>query len=307
MNQRNIENTLFLGNGFSRSIFKDMPSWSGLFEETDSPISNYTVLYEVYRLNEGKKGFREDEIKEKLIQRISDSFSLQSIKGEIRNLDQFGKYLSQHNVSNIITTNYDNGIEYILCQFCGYSERLSDGMVPERIYSVRTHKLLYNERTRHTVKLWKIHGDLDRLKSITLGFDQYCGALSKLMAYVKGTYQSSQSEGNIVCSIPMKEKCSRRDFDNLSWVELFFRTNIYIIGFGMDFSEIDIWWLLNKRARFILEVPEIDNRITYLFNRIYDNEEKKPALFAALKAFDVSWLPVESNANYISNIFSHIQ
>ena len=105
----------------------------------------------------------------------------------------------------------------------------------------------------------------------------------------------------------MKEKCSRNDFDNLSWVELFFRTNLYIIGFGMDFSEIDIWWLLNKRARFMLEIPEINNRITYLFNHDYENEEEKPALFAALKAFEVSWLPIESNADYISNIFSHIQ
>lgn len=126
------------------------------------------------------------------------------------------------------------------------------------------------------------------------------------MSYVKGNYESSQSGSKILCKIPMKRKCEELKYDYISWIELFFRTNVYIVGFGMVFSEIDIWWLLNKRARFLLEVPEIKNSITYLYNNKYESEEKKPAVFAALRAFQVSYESIQSGKNYINNIFDSI-
>ena len=33
---------------------------------------------------------------------------------------------------------------------------------------------------------------------------------------------------------------------------LFFNSDIHIVGFGFDYSEIDLWWILNKRARMML-------------------------------------------------------
>lgn len=302
-----MENTLFLGNGFSKSVFKDIPSWSGLFDGDDDLIKNYTILYEMYRIKKGKEGWQEDKIKENLIQRIREPFSESSLQEDIRNLYRFGEYLLQYNVNNIITTNYDNGIELILCQFCGYHVEVPTGMVSEKIYSIRTHKLLRNDETGHEVKLWKIHGDLDRIQSITLGFDQYCGSLAKLMDYVKGTYRSSKGGKATECAVPMQEKCASGVFDDLSWVELFFKSNMYIVGFGMNFSEIDIWWLLNKRARFMLDTPNIKNKITFMYNSAYENEDNFPELFAVLKSFEVCWLPIESDANYINNIFDNIE
>lgn len=53
----------------------------------------------------------------------------------------------------------------------------------------------------------------------------------------------------------------------------FFRTNVYIVGFGMALSEIDIWWLLNKRALFLANVSGINNSIVYLYNDEYENEK----------------------------------
>lgn len=95
-------------------------------------------------------------------------------------------------------------------------------------------------------------------------------------------------------------------FDHISWIELFFRTNVYIVGFGMDFSFLDIWWLLNKRARYMLSVPELKNVITYLYNVRYENEEEKPDIFAALHTFQVVCTPIECGPNYIEHIFEHI-
>lgn len=285
MATQSIENTLFLGNGFSRTVFQTIPSWSELFGGTDSAIKNYTILYEAFRLGEERCGQKEEDIKKELVEKIDMEFSSEQVREDIQNLEHFGRRLSEHHINHIITTNYDNGIEFILREKCGYCEQKQAGAFPERVYSIRTYKTFVHDKTGHSVKLWKIHGDLSRLPSIMLGFDQYCGSLSKITDYVKGRYKSTQDGSKVQCKKAMKEKCKTQEFDHISWIELFFRTNVYIVGFGMDFSELDIWWLLNKRARYMLKVPELKNVITYLHNVRYENEEKKPDIFAALRTF----------------------
>lgn len=310
MNQK--ENTLFIGNGFSRSVFRGMPSWEDLFEGVSSSIQDYTILYEAFLLDAKRNGQTEDAVKKELIEKIKTTFSGKSVKDDIQDLEYFGQYLIQHHVNNILTTNYDNGIEFILCEVCGYQEQTSKDMVSETIYSIRTYQRFVNKDTGHEVKLWNIHGDLKRIRSITLGFDQYCGSLSKLSEYVKGTYKSSKKDAKIECAGPMDTKCKEQKFDELSWAELFFRTNVYIVGFGLNSSEIDIWWLLNKRARLMIDIPQIGNTITYLYNEEFEtplktpkhkNAKEKKALFAALEAFQVTYSPINSDSNYISNIF----
>jgi len=312
MNQKPIENTLFIGNGFSRAVFRDRPSWSDLFEGVSSSIKDYTILYEAFLLEKKQKGQTEDAVKNELIEKIRTTFSGKSIKDNINDLKHFGGDLIQHHVNNILTTNYDNGIEFILCKFCGYREQTPKDMALENIYNIRTYKLFVNDDTGHEVKLWKIHGDLNRLRSITLGFDQYCGALSKLSEYVKGTYKSSKKDVKVECAGPTDIKCKEQKFDQLSWAELFFRTNVYIVGFGLSSSEIDIWWLLNRRARLMIDIPQIRNTITYLYDVEFETpfqtskdgkEKEKKAMFAALDAFQVTYSPIKSDSGYISNIF----
>lgn len=306
MATQSIENTLFLGNGFSRTVFKNIPSWSELFEGTDSAIKNYTILYEAFRLDEERCGQEEADIKKELVKKIDMEFSSEQVREDIQHLEHFGRRLSEHHINNIITTNYDNGIEFILCEKCGYCEQKQKGVHPESIYSIRTCKAFAQDETGHRVKLWKIHGDLSRIPSIMLGFDQYCGSLSKMTDYVKANKRSGDGGNKVYCKKPMDEKCRTQEFDHISWIELFFRTNVYIVGFGMDFSELDIWWLLNKRARYMLKVPELKNVITYLHNVRYENEEKKPDIFAALRTFQVVCTPIECGPNYIEHIFEHI-
>ena len=48
---------------------------------------------------------------------------------------------------------------------------------------------------------------------------------------------------------------SRRDsykddgFTPKSWIDSFILGNVYILGFGYDFSEVDLWRLLNRNKR----------------------------------------------------------
>jgi len=54
----------------------------------------------------------------------------------------------------------------------------------------------------------------------------------------------------------------------------------------MDFSEIDIWWLLNKRARIKISNSNlIKNTITYYIHPEYDSD--KNDIIEALKTFNV--------------------
>lgn len=299
MDENCFENTLVLGNGFSRTIFDKMHSWGNLFEGEDSDIKNYTILYEIYLLKNNCK--KEEDVKKEVKKKINDCVSEEKIKTNIHDIDKFGRYLKENKVHNIITTNYDEGIEIILCNKCGYKRiEKPDGLIPEETYSIRTYKEFENIEMNHRVKLWQIHGNMERIKSITLGFDQYCGSLSKLCSYLKGEYESDQGPK---CKTRMIKKCETRTFDGLSWAELFFNTNIYIVGLGMDFSEIDIWWLLNKRIRIKNQISQVLNDIYFLYNELYDN---KKDIFEALNAFQVACIGITPDDDYIQTIFKQM-
>jgi len=303
-----LDNTLLLGNGFSRAIFDKIPSWECLISPSPQSISNiknYTFLYEMQYVSRNIKN--EAEIKDNLIQKLKDSITHQNIRKEIRGLNKFGEYLRSHHIKNIITTNYDRSIEYILCNFCEYEEDEKPlGLDPEVIYSIRTYKTLKYQNGNHTLKLWKIHGDVNRTKSIMLGFDHYCGALAKLSSYIKGTYSSEHS--SVKCSIDIETKCKNNAFDEISWAELFFSTNVFIIGSGLDFSEIDIWWLLNKHIRLKNKYPQhIQNNIYYFFNIQYDTPERKKDIYQMLDAFQIKRIGIHSDGEYIRNIFKQIE
>lgn len=297
-----IENTLFVGNGFSKSLFNDVPSWNGLFEGAHSSIKNNTFLYELHRLQ--KPEIEEAVVKEQLIEKLMSPYSEENLNNQVRDLDDFGAYLKRYTINNIITTNYDTGVEFVLSR-CGYVEQKKSGVSAERVYSIRTYKVFYDEEANHTIKLWKIHGDISRIPSITLGFDQYCGSLAKLTQYIKGQYESTNKK--VQCKKHMKDKCNDNDFDGISWAELFFNSNVYIVGFGMDFSEIDIWWLINKRVRYKREGIRINNTITYLFNPDHDRDCEKTPIYAALDSFDVILKSIQTSELYFNELFSAMQ
>ena len=47
------------------------------------------------------------------------------------------------------------------------------------------------------------------------------------------------------------EGCNRheKDFQPQSWIDYFLIGNVYIVGFGLDLAEMDLWWLLNCKKR----------------------------------------------------------
>lgn len=59
------------------------------------------------------------------------------------------------------------------------------------------------------------------------------------------------------------------------WPELFFTSDIAIVGLGLDYSEIDLWWLLSMRAAlFSPNKGLIENENRIIFYQIDCRNEK---------------------------------
>ena len=88
--------------------------------------------------------------------------------------------------------------------------------------------------------LWHIHGTALRKNSMVMGSLYYGKLLSEV------TEQAS--------SVIKKYKAAEKSKHNMhfeSWIDYFLIGDVHIFGFGLDFSESDIWWLLSfKKSTF---------------------------------------------------------
>lgn len=184
------------------------------------------------------------------------------------------------NIQNYLTTNYDYA-------FLKSIENRKDINLPiveystEDVYSIRRLKRISNkhEKKKH---FWQIHGEIKKPATIMLGLDQYSGSLGKIDSFIKGYYRYTKDKERI-SEDSIAAKLKSNSFTDISRIELFFNSNIHIFGFGLDYSEVDLWWLLNKRAR--LKKSEIgkliNNKIT-LYTMDIDKQREEQ-----LNVFDV--------------------
>lgn len=259
-----MRNTVFFGNGLNR-ISDNAVSWDDLLDNIKDKnkfdhwkLPN-TMAYERIFLEKHKPEVsgKADELQ--LKQCIADAMKSQGAN-EILEL------LAKLPFTDYVTTNYDYAFEQAI-------NISPTKLSTEGIYSLR-RKRSYGTETGEKL-LWNIHGEVDQPKSIMLGLDHYCGSVSKLDSYVKGKY-SYQEKGKTVSVKEMREKLITNEYCHTSWVDLFFSGDVHIIGFSLDYSETDIWWLLNRRARFVAD-NLIKNKI-YFYNSKGTPIEKRELL-----------------------------
>lgn len=255
-----MTNTVLYGNGLNR-LSNNAVSWNDLLDELkgsngfDNGRLPYTMVYE--RIFMGKHKANEKDKFDELDLKIKIASSLAEQES-----NEIFELLAGMDFENYLTTNYDYAFEKAI------------GVLPEILSTEDIYSLRRKRRYKigNDVKqLWNIHGEIDNPKSIMLGLDHYCGSLSKIDSYVKGTYKHSV-DGKPIQVAPMKDKLRDQEFCHASWVDLFFSSDVHIIGFGMDYSETDLWWLLNKRARFAAE-NLVKNEI-YFYSHYLDDEKK---------------------------------
>ncbi|MBQ9647730.1 MAG: SIR2 family protein [Oscillospiraceae bacterium] len=90
----------------------------------------------------------------------------------------------------------------------------------------------------HRTKVWHIHGEGRKPDSMILGHYYYANLLEKISTYVK-------SEG-----ARWRREQERGETPRIkSWADAFLFGDVYVLGFGFDVSEFDLWWLLNRKKR----------------------------------------------------------
>ncbi len=258
--------SLLIGNGIN-NIGKDN-SWDNLivelskfckvdFKITDEKKAHFPLLYEEIFLTAARKNkINEHDVKKFIVQKVS----------QIKENGLHSKILSIP-AKNIITTNYDFSIE-------GVTPSKNNGIINEKIYSVFRHYIVNDK------KIWHIHGDCLHPQSINLGFEHYGGQLQYIRNYVTtGTNYASPK----ISTLPFIKRLERNKLNDDSWLDLFFTTDVHIIGLTFDFVETDLWWPLTLRAREMIKKPKlIKNEIVYYIPKKFASAAKnKLDLFKA--------------------------
>lgn len=300
-----MEQTILFGNGINR-FGSEQFAWDNILSSVSvgnmlpDKIAN-THKYEDILLGNkfvpsvGSKNTtlngREAEIKRQIhanIERITISDDAKALYNRLAALD----------VSNYLTTNYDEQFDEAL-KNNKFQIDLRNSRTKENIYSILRRRV-YRKENNEVKNVWHLHGNYESPKSLMLGYDHYCGAIQHMEEYIKNgklhtedyklfkKIESELKNRNIPSYIIHRLKNVKDEQRFISWIEAFFVNDVHIIGFGMDFSEIDLWWILNKRTRLKQYIwsknPEYNNLIN---NNIYFYGSVSKEIEIMLKSYDV--------------------
>ena len=173
----------------------------------------------------------------------------------------------------IMTTNYDFTIEEALAGPMHFPSFLA----PESRYS------LFRRHIADKKEIWHIHGDVGRPGSMLLGFDHYAGNLQKIRNYVTDSVEVKGAPWGRVGS-PVKggnlEFTENRTI--YSWIDYFLRDHLHIVGLGLDFTEIDLWWLLLHKRRRLHQTGKV-----FFYQVLLDKEERETPVTSLLRSLNV--------------------
>jgi len=277
-----------LSPGYSwETLLKELINFVGGKGNIKSSGEQFPLLYEeIWAYAEINKTKSEFDIKEFISEKV------QKIKPNV-----IHEKLACLPVTEILTTNYEFTLEESVVN--EPSSLKNTGAVSEQKYSLFRH-FKFNEK-----RFWHIHGDANHPQSIALGYEQYSGYLQNMRNYMvsgtKDTYKSIRLESLI-------KRLKTRDHSTYSWIDLFFSHDIHILGLGLDFVEIHLWWLLTYRAR-VLNGHKLPRRNKIFYYSPTSREEKDKIKHRFLRAYGVTIREVDDSSgkdNYYSNVISKI-
>lgn len=271
-----METTILFGNGVNR-LSDNGIEWKELLRKVSGMLgeipdfNNNTMLFEYITLPEAvpladrdgnpfyfsdgepwlAKNVTEEDVKKGLKDILKDGKSW------------FYKNLADLHADHYLTTNYELYLneEFTICPKKSCQEK-HDGV----------ESLLYDHevgiRDGHKASLWNIHGNTKCPQSILLGMNEYC-------KYV----------------VAIEEYLQKKDPNKKSWVDLMTETNVHIVGLGLAFEEIDLWYLLTRRMRRFKQNEPINNKI--FFYQIAEKGKHNNAVTQMLVAAGVEVVPIE--------------
>lgn len=291
-----MNNTLLVGNGILRSrtdfsIRNNDYSWTDLLKDlaalAEVEIFNIEnkplpLVYEEIRIKAlGKKSLPADLNQKltKLMNKISSNYLI----------DVYSSI-----AKNTLTTNYDSHFRRGI-GFEGVIKQLFPNL-NERYHSLFRHDA-YTKRN-----LWYIHGHRDEPRSILLGHSQYAKYMGQIKDYLYKGIKYSKHPDKLKSTLLGSDPDFKFDEKDkiYSWVDLYLRDHIHVVGFGMDFCESILWWLTIEKMALKIKYPKHVGGITYYTINIPD-QKKDPAklrVLSALKDFGAEIVEIEAE-NYV--------
>lgn len=278
-------NTILFGNGFN--LLNGTTSWDklvhGINDSNDKAIIPNTLQYEakIMQLPDKKpESFSKDS-------ELSLKNDIAAEMSEYKSNDAYLNLASLDSVDHYITTNYDNVMEDTL-KSIGYTTK--DWVRRESTYSLRRKIVMANKgREKY---LWHCHGEIVSPKTIMLGLDQYCGSVGRISEFLSGTYKFKEGKDDV--TVPrMSDRLDGEFGPTYSWIDLFFKSNVYIVGFSLLYEEIDIWWVLARRMRLVKQGKKVDNRIMF-FGKV-DKGKKELFNSIGVDVYEPKTNPVPNN------------
>jgi hypothetical protein len=287
------KNVILLGNGINdvvnsykwKDLINDLILYLDLKDMHVDDKKSFPLFYEeMYLTNLKTKRVLESNIK---------SFIAEKVK-IFRPIDLHERITSL-GLSDILTTNYDMVIENSKS-----NQILSNmGIVKESLYSV------FRYMTIGKTKVWHIHGEVNFPNSILLGYEHYSGQLQHIRNYVVSGTGNEYRNKNFTALIKLIKDGK---VENNSWLDLFFTSNIYIVGLSLDFSETDLWWLLTYRARKKLEGKSlINNSITYYYPKEYEKSSQSKLEMLVADQIIVKPIGLKHGINYYEKVLDDIK
>lgn len=259
-----MSDVLFLGNGINRAFNGD--SWETLIDKIAA---------------EYKSGFTKADVKVLPFtmqvvalsgDRVDKAMKMISADMDFVNNDEQNVFLQKISalpVENIITANYTFELE----QACGVKPSLHNYRKTRKFTKECKKKdadfglFKFYQPNKTEKKIWHIHGDITKPSTVIMGNYYYGKLLSEIQKYTSGFIRRYKTLKKQVFEI-----------EEQSWVDSFLTKNVHILGFGLDTSEADIWWLIGCKKR---NFP--DTKIFY-----YEPEEKiSKGKKALLRAYDI--------------------
>ena len=145
---------------------------------------------------------------------------------------------------DILTTNYSYELEMAALGNASIKEsRIVQLMYhTDEVKTAEPKYLLhtYNKASCNGIenRIWHIHGEARKPCSMILGQYSYANLMGKFLEHNK-------KRGNMYMNCEKSNK--RLKFS--SWIDSFIIGDVYVLGFGFNLSEIDMWWLINRKKR----------------------------------------------------------
>jgi hypothetical protein len=256
--------SVLIGNGFNR-IADDQPSWEAVLKEIADEVGDpkivelcehkpETLIFEQLAFADGKSN-KEDEIKAKLAAKL--------MKQKPNHLHETAIGLG---FRHILTTNYDYNFEDSVAG--GSSESRKRGSRETKYSLFRKHHL-------NGTSIWHIHGEARSPKTIMLGYEHYVGSLQNLRTYM--TAERPSSNNARVSQFKIGNKAFDDERNGYSWLDVFLRDDIHVIGLSLDYTEADLWWAITykQKLRFYKKKFELGQTIYHYMPAPQKDDSRK--------------------------------